>query len=78
MEDPPGYRWYFCESRLEEARLVVWLLGMVRYEKTDPTIKGRLDAIDDFDHLKRLIDRVLVAKGWEDLLADHGPGPVTP
>jgi hypothetical protein len=59
-----------AEARVEEARAVLLRLGRQRFGKA-PTRKqaGQLEGITDLARLERMIDRLLQAASWGDLLA---------
>ena len=59
-----------AEGRAEALREAVLSLGRQRFGKAaSRKQKAQLNAVSDPDHLKRILDSVLVAASWDDLLA---------
>jgi predicted transposase YdaD len=57
------------EGRLEESHRLLLRLGQNRFGPVDATIEATLGAITDLDQLERMVDAVLNATSWQDLLA---------
>ena len=57
-----------AEGKLEEARTIVLRQGRIRFGHPKVAIKSKIEAITDLDSLEHLVDRVLVAKSWDDLI----------
>jgi predicted transposase YdaD len=59
------------EGRVEEARKALLLVGRRRFGEPDSAALARLEQINDADRLEALIDRLLIAADWHNLLADE-------
>lgn len=57
------------EGRVEEARRVIRSLGTRKLGPPDAATTASLDALDDVETLERLIDGLLTASTWRELLA---------
>lgn len=60
---------YFLEGRLDERRRTTLKFGRRHLGEAPPEVVAALEAIDDVDRLGRILDRVLDAPSWDDLLA---------
>ena len=59
-----------AEGRAEALREAVLSLGRTRFGKAaSRKQKARLNAVTDPDHLKRILDTLLSAASWDDLLS---------
>jgi predicted transposase YdaD len=63
------------QGRLEGARANVLHLAEIRFGPPNPAAAAAIAAIDDLDALDRLLERVLTAASWEDLLRGPSPSP---
>jgi len=58
-----------ARGRIEEARSVVFRIGVKRFGPVPSAIQSALHTISDRERLERIVDRVLEATDWNDLLA---------
>ncbi|MBX6312155.1 MAG: hypothetical protein IRY99_04435 [Isosphaeraceae bacterium] len=58
-------------GRLQEARSTLIRQGTQKFQAPSEAIQQRIEAIDDLERLEQLLDRVLDAMAWDDLLADR-------
>lgn len=56
------------EGRAEEARRLLLRLGTHRFKAPSPSVEAAIAAISDSKRIERLVERVLDASGWDDLL----------
>ncbi len=68
MRDSDTYMAIIDEGREEEAKNVIQRLGRQRLGVPDESVIARLSGISDLDRLERIIDRLLQAASWQDLL----------
>lgn len=68
MRESDTYLAIIDEGRETEAKKIILQLGRKRFAPPDESVTTRLSAITDLDRLERLIDRLLEATGWDDLL----------
>jgi hypothetical protein len=68
MRDSDTYLAILEEGEEIRAKKVILQLGRQRFGPPDEAITARLSGITDLDRLDRLIDRLLTAAGWQDLL----------
>jgi predicted transposase YdaD len=57
-----------AEGRAQEARRILLLLGEKRFGRTDAPTQLALDAISSPERLEQLIERVMEAENWAELL----------
>jgi predicted transposase YdaD len=57
------------EGHLEEARETLLRLGQIRFGPPDQTIEDALESVTDLKLLKSLLDRVITATDWSELVA---------
>ena len=74
IEESSVYQGIFAKGRaeggqIEEARRYLLDLGRKRLGEPGDNVLGQVAAIDDLDRLNRLLDRILDATTWEELLA---------
>ena len=58
-----------AEGGLEEARKAVLSLGRKKLGQPDEQLRARIDGLTDLEYLNLLINRILDASSWEELLA---------
>jgi hypothetical protein len=58
-------------GRVEEGRKALLLVGRRRFGEPGPAALERLERITDAGRLEALIDRLLIAANWQELLADE-------
>jgi predicted transposase YdaD len=58
------------EGQLDEARVLLLRLGARRFSEPDPTIRQRIGELADLERLERMIEQVLTAGGWDELIAE--------
>jgi predicted transposase YdaD len=58
-----------AEGQVDEARRILLGLGRKKLGEPQEHVLSRIAAMQDLDHLNRLLDRILEAPSWEDLLA---------
>jgi len=58
-----------AEGMAEEAKRILLLLGRKRFGPPKAAIKAEIETITDPDRLDQLVDRVLEAKNWAELIA---------
>ncbi len=68
MRDSDTYLAIIEEGEEIRARKDILRLGTKRFGAADATITARLEAITSLDRLDRIVDRLLDATGWQDLL----------
>jgi hypothetical protein len=69
LEDSTTYQAILRKGQVKEAHSVILRQGTQRFGLASEPIAAAIRAITDHDRLGRMIDRVLVADGWDDLLA---------
>ncbi len=62
-----------AKGRAEEDRAIILRLGRNKFGQPDETVLIKLAAISDLDRLHSLLDRILDASTWEELLASLDP-----
>lgn len=68
MRDSDTFMAILEEGYEKQAKKVILSLGRKRFGSPDESVTTRLTAITDLDRLDRLIDRLLDAAGWQELL----------
>jgi predicted transposase YdaD len=58
------------EGRLQEARKLLLRLGQLRWGPPGVEIRGTIERIANLERLEQMSDRVILASGWTDLLAE--------
>jgi hypothetical protein len=58
-----------AKGRAQEAKRILHRFGESRLGPPDPASQAALEAVEDVERLEALLDRVLSASSWEDLLA---------
>ena len=56
-------------GRVEEAQRVLLRQGRIRFGPSDEGTEAAVHAIRDVERLERLLDHVMTASGWQELLA---------
>jgi hypothetical protein len=69
MEESDTYLGIIDEGREKQAKEVILRLGRRRFGPADQANVSALQAITDLERLQRLVDRILDASNWQDLLA---------
>jgi hypothetical protein len=69
MQESTAYDEIMEEGEIKRSHRVILRQGRNRFGPPDPAIEGELTAIRDLDRLDRLIDAVLTANSWQELLA---------
>ncbi len=62
------------KGRIKEAREILFRLGRLRFGRLDRASRSAIQAIDDQERLDRMIDLILTATSWRDLLAESEIG----
>ena len=62
------------KGRIEEARLLLVRLGTLRFGEPSPAVRAEIDAIAEVEPLEFLLERLLVASSWDELLATPPEG----
>jgi predicted regulator of amino acid metabolism with ACT domain len=57
-----------AKGRVKEARLAVLKVAAKRFGAAPTTVEAAINAINDCERLERIIDRILDAADWNDLL----------
>jgi len=57
------------EGKMEASREHVLRLGRRKFGPPPPAVQSALEVVSDVERLDRLVDRILDASNWEDLLA---------
>jgi hypothetical protein len=70
-EDSDLYRDLFEEGRELEARRLILLVGQERFGPPPEEVRARLEAITDIERLEQMLDVVLYAARWSDLLGGN-------
>ena len=60
---------WFANHGIEEARTILLRLGRKNFGPPDARVRAQIAAVEDFDRLDELTDRLLDAASWEELLA---------
>jgi hypothetical protein len=68
MKDSDTYWAIFDEGRMEEAKAGILFLAKKRFGPAEESMITRLCAISDLDLLDRILDRLIEATSWHDLL----------
>jgi predicted transposase YdaD len=63
------------EGRVEAARLAILRLGRKKYGQPDESVYSTIGAIDDVEQLNSLLERILDAPSWDQLLTSPGLVP---
>jgi predicted transposase YdaD len=58
------------EGKLEEAMRILVRQGRKRFGPVKADIKSQIESISELDRLEQLIDRVLEATSWDDLIRE--------
>ena len=58
-----------AQGELKEARKVLLSLGRKKLGQPDERVLARIEGLTDLEYLNRLINRILDASSWEELLA---------
>ncbi len=68
MEESDTYMAIIDEGREREARKIILRLGQQRFGPPTEEVRTRVQAIADLGRLEQLIDAILTAASWSDLL----------
>jgi hypothetical protein len=68
MRDSDTYWAIFEEGEEIQARRDILQVGAKRFGAADATIAARLETITGISRLDRIVDRLLDATSWQDLL----------
>ncbi len=68
MRDSDTYLAILDEGREEQIKKDILRLAQKRFGPPDESLTARLNGITDLERLERLLDRLLEATGWQDLL----------
>jgi hypothetical protein len=68
MRDSDTYLAILDEGREDQVKKDILRLGQQRFGPPEEAITARLSGITELDRLDRLVDRLLTAAGWQDLL----------
>lgn len=68
MRESSGYQFILDEGRTVQAQQDLILLGRKRFGAPGKAIENALKGITDLDRLKRMMNRVLEASSWDELL----------
>jgi hypothetical protein len=63
-----------AEGAAEEARNTLLRQGLKKLGQPDEPTRAQIAAINDLERLELLLDRILDASNWNELLADGDPG----
>ena len=69
MHESSAFTLYEEKGRREEGHRVLLRQGSSRFGEPDAVTEAALRAIRDLDRLERMIDAVLTAASWQELLA---------
>jgi hypothetical protein len=58
------------EGKIEEAKRILLRQGRKRFGQPKASVKAQVESLADLRRLERLIDRVLDAKSWDDLICE--------
>ena len=77
IEESWVYQDIFAKGSLDEARQILLSLGRKRWGEPDQQVLTKVATINLLDRLNFLLDRILDASSWDDLLSslDEPPGP---
>jgi predicted transposase YdaD len=59
-----------AEGKAEEAKRILLRQGRKRFGQPQASVKSQIESLADLRRLERLIDRVLDAKSWDDLIRE--------
>jgi hypothetical protein len=68
LEDSTTYQAIIRKGQVKEAHSIILRQGAQRFGQASEQTASIIGAISDQDHLERIIDRILNATGWEDLI----------
>jgi hypothetical protein len=68
MRDSDTYLAILDEGREEEAKASILRLGKKRFGPSEQQMLVQLNGITDLERLHRILDRLLDATDWQDLL----------
>ena len=68
MNESDTYLAIIDEGREKQVKKDILRLGKRRFGPADQTNESAIQAITDLDRLERLLDRILDASNWQDLL----------
>ena len=69
MHESSAFELYEEKGRVEECHRVLLRQGRSRFGAADAASETALRAIEDIDRLERMVDAVMTAQSWQELLA---------
>jgi hypothetical protein len=70
IRESPGYKVFFSEGRIEEARSLILRMGHKKLGPPTPGVEAALNAITDLARLEALSEKLLDVNTWDELLKD--------
>jgi hypothetical protein len=58
------------DHEIDEAKRILLRQGRKRFGRAKVDIKARIEALSDLNRLEQLVDRVLDATSWDDLIGE--------
>jgi Domain of unknown function (DUF4351) len=58
------------DHEIDEAKRILLRQGRKRFGRAKVDIKDRIEALSDLNRLEQLVDRVLDATSWDDLIGE--------
>jgi hypothetical protein len=72
IEESWVYQDILAQGKLEEARSILLSLGRKKLGQPDEQVLARIEGLTDLEHLNLLIEHILDASSWDELLAATG------
>jgi hypothetical protein len=69
MKESSTYQDIFEQGQLHAARDTLLFFGELRFIPAGQSVRTAFEAIEDLARLRRIRQRLLIAKDWDDLLA---------
>ena len=69
MQDSSTYQIILDEGEVRGERRTLLRLGRTRFGQPSPEIEATINAINDIDRLARMLDAILPASSWEEVIA---------
>jgi hypothetical protein len=69
LEDSTTYQAIIRKGQVKDAQSIILRQGAQRFGQTSEQTTSAIRSISDHDHLERIIDHILKAANWDDLLA---------
>lgn len=70
MIESSTYRAILREGRIEGAKRILLRLGRQRFGPPPRALQRKVNAIEDLKRVRKIVDRMLVAPNWDELIGD--------